>query len=255
MSLVDHDLLDERLKFGVVVIVFNGLLKCLLRCKQSFLWISGFTELQRVQTNCGEKKTDGDVISRFDNLGDKLGSPLVEARNERVAWLPHVQLLQTSCDTYEKLVLVQFLVGVGLSTYVWAVETEQDVYQHQQLSHVRLDEVFRHVRVGKSEFVNLLNVQCGKNTDLGVELESVVSPGVASLAALAEPPNHLVHQQVRVEAVVEVDHFARVLKQLHRWRDRLEVQELSEVRHQLNSSWELPVVHLLLLLKACAQLV
>lgn len=98
---------------------------------------------------------------------------------------------------------MEFLVSFAFCVDLVVLERKQNVNHGRQLFYLRIYVRDSNLRVDV-EIINFAENHNSENTYLWVKFKSVLSAGVASLPAIAEPTRDFVQQQVRVEAAVEI---------------------------------------------------
>lgn len=140
---------------------------------------------------------------------------------------------------------MQFFVRLSFCINFAIVKTKENIDLHQQFIDVSFHKMINSSCVVDHHLVNFPDVESSQNADFGVELEGVVAACVASLAAMAKPAHDFVHQEVRVERVVEV-HVICALQKVELGQAlavHLTYEEVGrEFRHDANSSHHLLVV-------------
>lgn len=163
-----------------------------------------FEELPRVDLHGSQAQLWFDGLLNSETLLDLLLGLLSQVIEKLAVRVSNTHLLDSLRDAVKHAELMELLVSLAFGGDVGAINAKQHIDFQQQSVGVCVDEVTCHclVQVEQSQLADTNRCQLPNG---GVQLESIVFAGATVFATLAEPTNDLVHQQVRVEVVVEVE--------------------------------------------------
>ena len=165
--------------------------------------------MARVDPDGGEADLRVDGFLDVQALLDVLLSLLSEAAVQLAVGVVDLHLLDGLGHAAQHAELVQLFVRLALAR-MGRVDSEEHIDFQKQPTNNRSDEVRSDVlvKILRSELTDADGGQLAYGRE---EAEGVFLLAEPVLASLANPPHYLVHQQVRVEVVVEVNYLAGAL--------------------------------------------